>query len=42
MKKIRITVMRVARCCDLIEQYENPSSHAFHFLAEALDGEAGA
>jgi len=28
MKKVRITVMRVARYDDLIEQYENPISHA--------------
>lgn len=28
MKKIRITVMRMARYDDLIEQYENPIEHA--------------
>ncbi len=28
MKKVRITVMRVARYEDLIEKYENPISHA--------------
>ena len=28
MKKIRITVMKVARYDDLIEQYENPIEHA--------------
>ncbi len=28
MKKIRITVMRVARHDDLIEKYENPIEHA--------------
>lgn len=28
MKKVRITVMRVARYDDLIEKYENPISHA--------------
>ena len=28
MKKIRITVMRVARYDDLIAQYENPMEHA--------------
>ena len=28
MKKIRITVMRVARYGDLIEKYENPIEHA--------------
>ena len=28
MKKIRITVMRVARYDDLIEKYENPLEHA--------------
>lgn len=28
MKKVRITVMRVARYDDLINKYENPISHA--------------
>lgn len=28
MKKVRITVMRVARYDDLIEKYENPIAHA--------------
>ncbi|MBP5166834.1 MAG: TIGR04076 family protein [Oscillospiraceae bacterium] len=28
MKKVRITVMKVARYDDLIEKYENPISHA--------------
>lgn len=28
MKKVRITVMRVARYDDLIERYENPIAHA--------------
>ena len=28
MKKVRITVMRVARYPDLIEKYENPIEHA--------------
>ena len=28
MKKVRITVMRVARYDDLIERYENPIEHA--------------
>lgn len=28
MKKVRITVMRMARYDDLIEQYENPIEHA--------------
>ena len=28
MKKVRITVMRVARYPDLMEQYENPIEHA--------------
>ena len=28
MKKVRITVMRVARYDDLIEKYENPIEHA--------------
>ena len=28
MKKIRITVMRMARYDDLIERYENPITHA--------------
>ncbi|MBQ6987458.1 MAG: TIGR04076 family protein [Oscillibacter sp.] len=28
MKKVRITVMRTARYTDLMEQYENPISHA--------------
>ena len=28
MKKVRITVMRVARHDDLIEKYENPIEHA--------------
>lgn len=28
MKKCRITVMRIARYPDLMEQYENPISHA--------------
>lgn len=28
MKKVRITVMRMARYADLIAQYENPIAHA--------------
>ena len=28
MKKVKITVMRVAKYSDLIEQYENPIAHA--------------
>lgn len=28
MKKVKITVMRIARYDDLIEQYENPIEHA--------------
>ena len=28
MKKVRITVMKVARYADLIEKYENPIEHA--------------
>ena len=28
MKKVRITVKRIARYDDLIEQYENPIEHA--------------
>ena len=28
MKKVRITVMRVAHYADLIERYENPIEHA--------------
>ena len=28
MKKVRITVMRIARYDDLIERYENPIEHA--------------
>lgn len=28
MKKVKITVMKTARYSDLIEQYENPISHA--------------
>ena len=28
MKKVKITVMRMARYEDLIEQYENPIVHA--------------
>ena len=28
MKKVRITVMRIAQYADLIERYENPISHA--------------
>ena len=52
MKKVRITVMRTARCDDLIERYESPIRHACHlpcgdgfrpvsFLTEAPDEEAG-
>ncbi len=28
MKRVKITVMRVARCDDLIARYENPIEHA--------------
>ena len=52
MKKVRITVMRIARYDDLIQRYENPIQHACNipcndgfrpvsFLIETLDEEAG-
>ena len=32
MKKVRITVMRMASYPDLIEQYENPMEHPFDMM----------
>lgn len=36
MKKVRITVMRVARYDDLINKYENPISHACDMVEGAV------
>lgn len=47
MKKVRITVKRIARYDDLIEQYENPIEHACDmrlgqsFIAEGWQRPAG-